>query len=109
MIADGKKTADQIITMANSKAPLTDEQIATLKNNPAQSADGSAQTQDGGPAGAAAASSGVTFAQVEAKLNKSDSMDVLDLAADLIGEVPDPKHRAELSAIYNKRKEELQA
>lgn len=109
LIADGKKTADQIIAMVNSKAPLTADQISTLKNNPAQSAEGSAQTKDGGPAGAAAASNGVTFAQVEASLMKSKDLDVLSVAADLIGEVADPQQRAELTAIYNKRKEELQA
>lgn len=108
LITTGKKTADQVIAMANSKAPLTDEQIAAIKNTSAQSAEGSAQAGNG-EAGAAAQNSTVTFAQVEAKLNKSDSMDVLDLAADLIGEVADPAQRSELSAIYNKRKEELQA
>lgn len=68
LIADGKKTADQIITMANSKAPLTTEQIVTLKNNPAQSAEGSAQTQDGGPAGAAAASNVATGEMSDAEI-----------------------------------------
>ena len=109
LISDGKKTADQIIAMANSKAPLTPGQIATLKNTSAPGADGSAQASNGGAGAAASNPAAVTFAQVEAKLNKSDSMDVLDLAADLIGEVADPQQRAELSALYNKRKEELQA
>ncbi len=108
LIASGKKTADQVIAMANSKAPLTEDQIKAIKNTPAQSAEGSAQT-NGGAGAAAQNPAAVTFAQVEAKLNKSDSMDVLDLAADLIGEVADPQQRAELSALYNKRKEELQA
>lgn len=96
LIADGKKTADQIIAMAQTKAPLTDDQIKAVR---------AAVT----PTGAEQNTAAVTFAQVEAKLNKSDSMDVLDLAADLIGEVADPAQRSELSAIYNKRKEELQA
>lgn len=96
LIADGKKTADQIIAMAQTKAPLTDDQIKAVR---------AAVT----PTGAEQNPAAVTFAQVEAKLNKSDSMDVLDLAADLIGEVADPAQRSELSAIYNKRKEELQA
>lgn len=109
LIATGKKTADQVIAMANSKAPLTEEQIKAIKNTPARSADeGSAQAGNGG-AGAAAQNPAVTFAQVEAKLNKSDSLDVLDLAADLIGEVSDPSQRAELTELYNKRKEEFQA
>lgn len=96
LIADGKKTADQIIAMAQTKAPLTGDQIKAVR---------AAVT----PTGAEQNPAAVTFAQVEAKLLKSDSMDVLDLAADLIGEVADPAQRSELSAIYNKRKEELQA
>lgn len=109
LIEAGKKTAEQIIAMANSKAPLTEDQIKVIKNTSAPGADGSAQAGNGGAGAAAQNPAAVTFAQVEAKLNKSDSMDVLDLAADLIGEVADPAQRSELSAIYNKRKEELQA
>lgn len=109
LIDAGKKTPEQIIATVSSKAPLTAEQIAAIKNTSAQSAEGSAQAQDGGSAGAAAASNGVTFAQVEASLLKSKDLDVLSVAADLIGEVADPAQRTELTAIYNKRKEELQA
>lgn len=35
LIADKKKTAEQIIAMANSKAPLTADQIAAIKGEPA--------------------------------------------------------------------------
>ncbi len=107
LITDGKKTADQIIAMANSKAPLTADQIAAIKNTSAQSAEGYAQASNGGAGAAAQNPETITFAQVESKLLKSDGLDVLDLAADLIGEVADPKQRSELTAIYNKRKEEL--
>ncbi len=93
LIESGKKTAENLITMYLSKHPLTDDQIAAIR---------AIRKVD-------AQQSGVTFAQVESKLLKSDDMDVLDLAADLIGEVPDPAQRQELSAIYNKRKEELQS
>lgn len=109
LIVTGKKTADQVIAMANSKAPLTEDQIKAIKNTSPRSAEGSAQASDGGTAGAAAASNVVTFAQVEASLLKSKDLDVLSVAADLIGEVADPAQRTELTAIYNKRKEELQA
>lgn len=108
LIASGKKISDQIVAMANSKAQLTAEQIAAIKNNPqAQGAASSAQASNGATAGAAAAS--VTFAQVESSMLKAKDIDVLDVAADLIGEVSDPQQRAELAAIYTKRKEELSA
>lgn len=110
LIADGKKTADQIIATANSKAPLTAEQIAVIKNSSSASAGtSSAQASNGGAGAAAQNPAGVTFAQVEASLLKSKDLDVLSVAADLIGEVSDPAQRSELTAIYNKRKEELQA
>ena len=109
LIAKKTKTADEVISMAQTKGPLTEDQIKAIKNTSAPGADGSAQASNGGAGAAASNPVSVTFAQVEAKLIKSDSMDVLDLAADLIGEVSDPAQRAELSAIYNKRKEELQA
>lgn len=96
LIAKKTKTIDEVIAMAQTKGPLTEGQIKAIREAAA-------------PLNVEQGAAAVTFAQVEAKLNKSDSMDVLDLAADLIGEVADPQQRAELSAIYNKRKEELQA
>jgi phage recombination protein Bet len=107
LIAAGKKTADQVIAMANSKAPLTTEQIAAIRNTPAEAAASSAQASTGAPAGAPAAS--ITFAQIESAMRKAQNADVLDEAADLIGEVSDPQQRTELMALYNKRKEEFQA
>ena len=110
LIAEGKKTPDQIITTLTRKAPLTEAQISTIKNSPTDSptakpGTNSAQGQPGN-AGAAAPEA-VSFAQVESKLLKADAQDVLDLAADLIGEVADPKQREELSALYHKRQGEL--
>ena len=68
LIADKKKTAEQVIAMANSKAPLTEAQIAAIKNTSAQSAEGSAQASDGGSAGAAAASTVATGEMSEAEI-----------------------------------------
>lgn len=90
LIAGGKKTPDQIIAMANSRAPLTDEQKAKIR-----------------AVSVAKASSEVTFEHVQAQLMKAADIDLLDAAADLIGEVADPEERKSLGALYNTRKEEL--
>lgn len=104
LIADGKKTADQIIAMAGSKAPLTAEQIATLKNSPAQSAEGSAQTNGG----AAASNPVATDAdKLIDKMRATTDVDALDAHADLIGTLPaDDQENA--TAIYKARRAELQ-
>lgn len=95
MIHEGKKTAAQIIAMANAKAPLTEEQIAKIK-----ATKGTEQSPSG---------SGITFAKVEESLRKAKDVDVLDVAADLIGELSDPQQRRELQELYESRKEELSA
>ena len=79
MIAAGKKTAEQIIAMAQSKFPLTAGQQEAIHAKPIQI---------------------VTFAEVATKLHKAGNAEQLDLAADLIGEVADPVQRVELAAIY---------
>jgi|CXWK01.1.fsa_nt_gi phage recombination protein Bet len=50
----------------------------------------------------------ITYAAVADKLNKAEDTDLLDAAADLIGEIADEDQRAELTAIYQARKEALQ-
>ncbi len=50
---------------------------------------------------------GITFTQVSDQLHRASDVDLLDAAADLIGEVAEPAHRAELSAIYHQRRAEL--
>lgn len=67
LIATSKKTADQVIAMANSKAPLTEDQIKAIKNNPAQGAEGSAQTSGG--AGAAAQNPEPTGEMTQAEID----------------------------------------
>jgi len=46
-----------------------------------------------------------TYAQVRDALEKAQSHDTLDLAADLIGSVADEGQRAELSDIYHERRQ----
>lgn len=49
----------------------------------------------------------ITFAKVADQLNAAKDIDLLDAAADLIGEVGDAKQREELTAIYQGRRKEL--
>jgi len=84
-IAKGKDP-EQIIAMVSSKGVLSDEQKQAIRE-PAAAPD--------------------LFEQITAKLEKADSMDVLDVAGDLIGEVADESKRAELSALYAKRADEM--
>lgn len=88
-IADGKKTADQIIAMVSSKGALTEEQKAAIRApaEPSKAPD--------------------LFAQIKGQIERATSTDTLDLAADLIGEVPDPAQRGELSALYKQRTDKL--
>lgn len=96
MIAEGKKTPQQVIATANSKAPLTQDQQLKIIECP-------------GPTAQSSGAIVVTYAQVSDKLNKATDMDLLDAAADLIGEVADAQQRAELGDLYNQRKAQLSA
>jgi hypothetical protein len=86
LIADGKKTADQIIAMAGSKALLTEEQIATLKSDPA-------------------ANQSEADKLIE-KMRKAGDVDALDAHADLIATLPEAD-RENATAIYKSRRSEL--
>lgn len=92
LILSGKKTADEVIATAGSKANLNDEQKAKIravkKSEPKLN-------------------SGITFAWVSDKLNQAADVDLLDAAADLIREVADEKQREELTVIYQGRREAL--
>jgi hypothetical protein len=48
-----------------------------------------------------------TYAQVADRLNKAEDVDLLDLAADFIGQVNDPAQQEELREIYHARRAEL--
>ncbi len=84
-IARGK-SPDQIIAMASSRNTLSEEQKKAIRE-PAPAPD--------------------LFEQIKTKLEKAEDLDVLQVAADLIGEVADPAKREELTAIYRKRQDEL--
>lgn len=86
LIKDGTKTAEAIIKTVSSKAVLSDEQKATIN----------AIKKDEAPA--------VTFESVYGKLEKSDAIDVLDLAADLISGVADEQQKKDLTQFYLTRK-----
>ena len=85
-IAAGKKTADQIIAMVQSKGDLSDEQKERIKAPP--------PAAEGAPT--------VTYAKVADALNAAKDADALAAAADLIGEVADPEQRKELRALFDK-------
>lgn len=63
--------------------------------------------QQKAPAADPAQQQGMTFAQVDEALQKATTAEELDTAADLIGSVENPEHRAELSAIYKARAEQV--
>jgi len=88
-IAKGARP-DAIIAKVSTKGTLTEEQKAAIR------APVSAEppVED-------------LFAQVKAGLEKAQSLDALDLAADLIKSVADEQQRAELSQIYQQRLEDL--
>jgi phage recombination protein Bet len=99
LIRAGKKDAAQIIAMVSSKAALSDEQkalILAIKPEPAKS-----NGENGAPA--------ASFAVVADKLNHAEDAELLALAADLIRMVADEGQQGELTAIYKKRKAELEA
>lgn len=108
-IAANKRTADQIIATAQSKHLLTDDQKAAIRATPAAAQTEPAAKADK-PAAAAAKADGpitVTFEAVKKKLENAEDADLLDVAADLIGEVADPESRTQLTAIYNERRQAL--
>ncbi len=92
LIGSGQKTAEDVIKTMSTKHPLTDDQKAAIR----------AVKKAQAPAG-----DGITFAQVEAKIRGAEDADLLAVAADLIGEVADPKQRAELTDLYNQRSAQL--
>lgn len=95
LIEDGKKTADQIITTVETKAPMTDAQKVILRSIKPKAA----EVEDAQPK--------VTYAQVADALHKAADVDALGAAADLINAVADEAQRAELSAIYGQRREAI--
>ena len=95
-VETGRKTSEQIIAMAESKHPLTDEQKAKIQ--------GIKPIEDAHAAGPA-----VTYASVSDQLYKATDMDTLDAHATLIGEVSNSDQRVDLVAIYESCKTKLSA
>ena len=95
LIQTGKKTPDEIIKTAESKFPLTDAQKKAIRD---------VVLQQEKPTDVPA----ITYAQVADQLNKAKDTDLLDAAADLIGEIADEQQRKELGDIYNVRRLELE-
>lgn len=93
LILKKKKTADEIIATVESKNPLTDEQKEAINSV------GVPEVKPSAPE--------VSFAQVADKLNKAEDVDLLAVAADLIGEVSDEQQRKELGELYKSRLAEL--
>ena len=102
VIQTGRKTADEIISMAETKHPLTDEQKADIRAvKPVEDAViKEPQAPAPGPV--------ITFAMVADKLHKAKDGQALDEAADLIGSVADAAQRAELSAMYDQQQAKLE-
>jgi phage recombination protein Bet len=94
-IEAGKKTADQIIVMVESKAPLSDEQKATIRA-------AAAPKKPDAPE--------VSYAQVMDSLvaaQKAGDIEKLNEAGLLIGAVEGDGLRAELAQKYNAMREEM--
>lgn len=87
-IAAGKKSAEDIIAMVQSKGTLTDAQKAAIREVP--------------PAPS-------RFEQTKTSLIRAQDQDTLNATADLIGELGSESERAELTAIYHQRREQLDA
>lgn len=100
LIEQKKKTADQVITMAQTKHPLTEEQKAQIRGGqPVQTSATEKKVDDGAPV--------VTFGHVADLIAKAADFDKVAEAEDLIGSVADPEQRAELVAKANARRGEL--
>ncbi len=100
-IEAGKKTADNLIAMVETKGSLTDEQKAALRAiKPPQPDVQDVQPKDEAPA--------FTYAQVADKLTAATDVEQLAEAGSLIGAVVNAEHRAELVTLYEQRATEME-
>ena len=103
VIADGKKTADQIIAMAQSKFPLTAEQQAAIRA-PAAAPAAPAAASPAGPTDADGVIHPVkTFDEVMAMLCAATTEDALYVAADWIETIADADAKALLNGKFDER------
>ena len=89
VIAKGRKTPDEIIAMAQTKFPLTDEQKKAVR----------ASQVDTKPA--------VTAGDISKRFDDAQDVDALNEAAALIDAIADPVARKELDTEYSRRLDAL--
>lgn len=101
-VATGKKTREALLSMVQTKGPLSADQLQRLDA-------AIAQATPAAPATTAPDTGEITmtFAAVADKLNKAADMDKLAEAGSLIAMVQDEGQRKELTAIYDRRAAEL--
>jgi hypothetical protein len=93
LIDEQKKTADQIISVAQSKGSLTEAQKKALRGE--------------APAAAATDAPVFTYAQIADKINAAKTIDELNEAAALITSIAIGEQRGDLQVLYGQREEEL--
>jgi hypothetical protein len=94
VMAAGRKTAAQIIAMAQTKFPLTDDQIERIKSG------AKANVEDIAP-------KGPSIASIEAGLRDATNMDQLYEAASLIQSITDQDSHQALLDLYEARHNEM--
>lgn len=94
VIVTGRKTAEQIISMAQTKHPLTDDQKARIKSQ------AHAAIDDAKPKGPSASS-------IEADLRNAQNIDQLEEAVSVIGAITDSEAHQALIDLYNAKTNEL--
>lgn len=100
VITAGRKTADEIIAMASTKHPLTDEQKAAIRQaKPAADPAQDVEPKNTGPA--------VTYAAVADAIAHAQDQEQLAAAGNLVQGVADEGQRKELIALYEQRADEL--
>lgn len=114
IIKSRRKTVDELIAFAQSRnpnTPFTEEQLQRLRAvQPVKNAEATDVTPKEAPAqSGATAGPAMTFAQVADKLHAAQDPDALNVAADLIGQVPDAGQQAELNALYEQLLDEMKA
>lgn len=114
VIKSRRKTVDELIAFAQSRnpnTPFTEAQLQRLRAvQPVKNAEATDVTPKESPAQASAADGpAMTFAQVADKLHAAKDGDALNVAADLIAQVPDSAQQAELNALYEQLLDEMKA
>ena len=107
-IAAGKATADAVIAKASTKGTLTQEQVDAIRA-PIEQPVTDVQPKGEASAPLAKATSVITAQDLQQRLSDAPDLDTLYAVADLIGEVDDPKARAELNALFEQRQFALEA